>query len=188
MLSYIRHALGETTRVSLWIALGTWGMGTTAPAHAQETVNFSYDALGRLTKSQIQSGPESGVTESYSFDPAGNRTQYQVTGSTSPAAVTLSMSSTTVNQNTAGTPLTVFFTGSSVSGTVSFTENGVLLGSTWVANGAASVILVGFSKGVHTITATYSGDGTHAAQTINFTIKVQDLRWLPAVLDLLLSN
>lgn len=188
MLSYLRYALGETTRAALWIALGASGMGMTAPAHAQETATFSYDALGRLTKSQIQSGPESGVTESYSFDAVGNRTQYQVTGSSSPAAVTISMSSTTVNQNAAGTPLTVFFTGSSVSGTVSFTENGVFLGSTWVANGTASVILVGFSKGVHTITATYSGDGTHAAQTINFTIKVQDLRWLPAVLDLLLSN
>jgi hypothetical protein len=47
---------------------------------------------------------------------------------------------------------------------------------------------VGFPKGVHNITAIYSGDGRHAAQTINFTIKVQNLNWLPAVLELLLSN
>jgi hypothetical protein len=81
----------------------------------------------------------------------------------------------------------VSFTGSSVGGTVTFTENGVFLGSTSVANGEASIILEGYPKGVHTITASYSGDATHVAQTATFTIRVQDPR-LPAVLDLLLSN
>jgi YD repeat-containing protein len=188
MLSYIRHALKWAMRLPWWVALGAWCVGATATAYAQETVTFAYDPLGRLTGSQIQSGPESGLTESYSYDPAGNRTQYQVSGSTPPTPVTISMSNTTVNQIPGGTPLTVSFTGSSVSGTVSFTENGMFLGSTWVANGVASIILVGFPKGVHNITAIYSGDGRHAAQTINFTIKVQNLNWLPAVLDLLLSN
>jgi hypothetical protein len=82
----------------------------------------------------------------------------------------------------------VHVSASSSSGTVTFSENGVFLGSAWVIDGQGSIFLEGFANGVHSITATYSGDGTHAAQTTTFTIKVQDLRWLPAVLDLLLSN
>jgi hypothetical protein len=45
-----------------------------------------------------------------------------------------------------GTPLAVNFSGSSVSGTVTFTENGVFLGSTWVASGQASIIFEDFSN------------------------------------------
>jgi hypothetical protein len=125
------------------------------------------------------------MSQVFVYDAAGNRVQYQVSGSISGTPVTLSMGNTVVNQTVMGTPLTVTFSGSSVSGTVTFTENGVFLGSTWVANGQASVIFEDLPKGVHTITVAYSGDGTHAAKTMTFTIKVQDLSWLPAVLELL---
>jgi hypothetical protein len=41
---------------------------------------------------------------------------------------------------------------------------------------------------MHTITATYSGDANNAPTTHTFTIKVQNLSWLPAVLEILLSD
>lgn len=47
---------------------------------AAETVNYTYDALGRLTGSIISGGPNSGVSTGTSFDPAGNRSGYSVTG------------------------------------------------------------------------------------------------------------
>jgi hypothetical protein len=57
-----------------------------------------------------------------------------------------------------------------------------------VTNGQVSINLQGLPKGAHTITASYSGDGTYAAQTTTFTLKVQDLSWLPAILNLLMQN
>jgi hypothetical protein len=98
------------------------------------------------------------------------------------------MSSPTVNITPSGAPLMVSISGAPTAGTVTFTENGVFLGSTWVMNGQAGIFLEDFPKGSHTISVSYSGDGSHAAQTATFTIKVQDLRWLPAVLELLLSD
>lgn len=52
------------------------------PANASETVTYSYDALGRLVASSTSGGPNDGVATSTQFDPAGNRTNYSVTGST----------------------------------------------------------------------------------------------------------
>lgn len=51
-------------------------------ASAVETITYSYDALGRLTGSVTSGGPNSGVSTGTSFDPAGNRSSYSVTGST----------------------------------------------------------------------------------------------------------
>jgi hypothetical protein len=41
---------------------------------------------------------------------------------------------------------------------------------------------------MHTIMATYSGDSSNAPYSFTFTIKAQNLGWLPAVLEILLSN
>jgi hypothetical protein len=141
-------------------------------AFADQTVKYTYDALGRLTQSQVLSGAESGVTEVFSYDPAGNRLSFQVSGSASLTPVTLNMISPIVNITSAGVPLAVNLNASTASGTVTFTENGVFLGSMWVVDGQASIYLEGFAKGTHTITASYSGDGTHSAQTMTFTVKV----------------
>jgi hypothetical protein len=78
--------------------------------------------------------------------------------------------------------------GSATGGTVTFTESGTFLGIASVASGQAAISLDGFPTGTHTITVTYSGDGSHAPQVSTFTITVRDLRWLPAVLELLLSD
>lgn len=153
-----------------------------------ETTTYSYDAQGRLVQVQTAGGPGSGVTQTYQYDSADNRVQYQVAGSPAQNAVTLSPSGPVVNATSAGVSLTVNVSGSSPSGTVTFTENGVFLGTAWVTGGQASLSLNGFPLGVHSITATYSGDGVNASQTATFSIKVQNLNWLPAVLQLLLSN
>jgi len=166
------------------IAVATGSLCASGMCYAQQTVTYGYDALGRLTHTQIQSGVGQGGAQVFSYDAAGNRLLYQVSTNTQN---TLNMSGA-ANQTTAGTPLTVNFSGSSVGGTVTFTENGVFLGSTSVANGQASILLESYSKGTHTITASYSGDGIHAAQTVTFTVRVQDLGWLPPVLKLLLSD
>ena len=50
-----------------------------APACAQETVTYSYDALGRLVASTTSGGPNSGVSTGIGYDPAGNRSTYTVT-------------------------------------------------------------------------------------------------------------
>lgn len=50
-------------------------------ATAQETVTFTYDALGRLVTTSTSGGTNNGTTSSYSYDSASNRTN--VTTSTS---------------------------------------------------------------------------------------------------------
>jgi hypothetical protein len=169
------------------IAVGVACLGASAVTYADQTIRYSYDPLGRLTQTQITVGAGSGISQSYVYDPAGNRLSYQVSGSAGEAPVTLGMGGT-VNVTSAGAPVTVSINDSSATGTVTFTENGVYLGSTWISNGSATVILEGFPNGLHTITASYSGDGTHQAQTTTFTVRVQNLLWLPAVLQLLLQD
>ena len=153
-------------------------------AHASQTETYTYDALGRLTQAQHQSSSGSGTTLVFKFDAAGNRTQYKVL-----IPVTLSMNSGVVNLTSAGAHMTVDVSDATATGTVTFTdaETGTDLGSASVVNGQASATMQGLSQGAHTITASYSGDDTHAPQVTTFTVKVMNLSWLPAVLNLLLQ-
>lgn len=165
------------------IAIGAIYICAGSFAHASQTVTYTYDALARLVGTQTQGGSGSGTTQVYHYDPAGNRTQYQAL-----MQVALSMNNPMVNLTATGATITVGISNPSAGGTVTFTENGTFLGSASVANGRASVILQGLAKGKQTITASYSGDGSDAPQTTTFNINVQNLSWLPAVLQLLLQN
>jgi len=156
-------------------------------AGAAQTVSYTYDALGRLTQVQVLGGPGTGTTQNYQYDVTGNRLQQTVTAP-GQTPTTLSVSSTTANVTSVGVTLTVNVSGSGAGGTVTFTENGVFLGRASVSNGQSTIILESFPAGVHPITATYSGDGTYQPKVSTFSITVRDLRWLPAVLQLLLSN
>ena len=169
------------------LAVGAGCLCASGAALASQTVGYTYDALGRLVESQTQSGPGNGTTQVFTYDAAGNRTLYQVSGVTGRTPVMLTMSNSVVNETSAGATITVNLGAPSAGGTLTLTENGVFLGSTWVSGGQASVVLQGLAKGVQAITATYSGDGTYGSQTTSFTINVQDLSWLPAVLNLLLQ-
>lgn len=50
-------------------------------AHAAETVTYTYDALGRLRGTAHAGGDNDQMQQTIVYDPAGNRTQYQVAGS-----------------------------------------------------------------------------------------------------------
>ena len=67
-----------------WLELAAIGaaIGVAALASATETINYSYDAKGRLVK-VVRSGiGNNSVNASYSYDKADNRTNVTVTGST----------------------------------------------------------------------------------------------------------
>jgi YD repeat-containing protein len=158
-------------------------------AQASETVSYTYDSLGRLKTVQTAGGLSSGIQRSYSYDPSGNRTMLQVSGTAGSGVVTISARGSIANVSSVGVVLGVNIAGSPApTGTVTFTQKGLFLGSASVSSGQASVILEGFAVGTHTITASYSGDGSNAPYSFTFTIKVQNLLWLPAVLQILLSN
>jgi hypothetical protein len=167
-----------------WVAVGAGCFFASGIAYASQTVSYTYDALGRLVGTQTQGGPGGGTTQSFQYDPAGNRKQYQ-----SLLQVALSMNSPIVNLTSTGATLTVNLNNPSATGTVTFTDDTgkTIAGPVYVSNGRATAIVEGLSKGTYTITASYSGDGADTSQVTTFTIKVQDLSWLPAVLQLLLQ-
>jgi YD repeat-containing protein len=133
-----------------------------ARAHAAETITFTYDPLGRLTHVQTTGGPSNGVTREYRYDATDNRTQFLLTGAPGFGSVTITPLGSVANVTSVGVTIAVNIIGSPPSGTVTFTENGVFLGTAFVNGGQASINLEGFPAGLHAITATYSGDGANA--------------------------
>ncbi len=175
-------------RVFALIATGVAAVGIESVADAAQSVTYTYDALGRLTNVSVTGGPGSGTSQAYSYDAVGNRLSQSVAA---PGHTAVSLSVPTATENimpTGGVELTVNVSGSTPGGTVTFTENGVFLGIVTVSGGQATIILESFPTGSHSIRATYSGDGTYAPTVTTFSITVRDLRWLPAVLQLLLGN
>lgn len=63
-----------------------------APASAQETVTYTYDALGRVVAvNHGSTGPNANVSSSYTYDKADNRTNVTVTGNSVPPAPTFAI-------------------------------------------------------------------------------------------------
>lgn len=65
-----------------------WMLAAALPSMAfaqAETTTFEYDAQGRLTKSSKAGGPAAGTVKTTSYDKAGNRTNYSVTGASGAA-------------------------------------------------------------------------------------------------------
>lgn len=56
-------------------------IGIAAIASASETLNYSYDAKGRLVKVMRSGNVNNGVNTSYSYDKSDNRTNVTVNGS-----------------------------------------------------------------------------------------------------------
>ncbi len=158
-------------------------------AGAAETATYTYDVHGRLTHVQAAGGPANNVTRAYQYDSTDNRTSLVVSGSSSSGTVTITAQGAVANVTSVGVSFGVNISGSPPpTGMVTFTENGIFLGSAFVYDGQASVLLEGFAVGTHAIVASYSGDGSNAPTTHTFTIKVQNLSWLPAVLEILLAD
>lgn len=63
------------------------GLFAAEPASAASTTTYTYDALGRLTNASTTGTVNNGVQMSTTYDPADNRTTYQVTGSASKVVV-----------------------------------------------------------------------------------------------------
>lgn len=143
------------------------------------TTTYKYDALGRVS---VVTQGDSVIR--YFYDPAGNRSRKEVQGGTAP---TLSVPSSTAVERRGSVVLTVNVGNTSAIGTVSFYEGGSFLGSAPVINGVATVELVGWSRGPDTIDVRYSGDVAHGANAISVPIRVVNLDWLPAVLEILLD-
>lgn len=73
---FVARSLGLVALSWCWIApVPCWARPP------QETTTYTYDALGRLVTSTTAGGPNGGVTVQPAYDPAGNRTQYNVSGS-----------------------------------------------------------------------------------------------------------
>lgn len=53
--------------------LTTFALALPAVAYAQDTIQYSYDALGRLTVTTVSGGPTSGKVNTTEYDAAGNR-------------------------------------------------------------------------------------------------------------------
>lgn len=51
-----------------------------AAVAASDTVNYTYDALGRVTDVSTTGGPNDSSAAATRYDPAGNRTSYSVSG------------------------------------------------------------------------------------------------------------
>jgi YD repeat-containing protein len=147
-------------------------------ASISATTSYRYDALGRIAV--VTDG---GAVIRYFYDAAGNRHHKEVQGGTVP---TLSLASSSAIEQRGSVVLTVNIGNASAIGTVSFYEGGSFLGSAPVINGVATVELVGWSLGAHTIEVRYSGDVANGANVITVPVRVVNLDWLPAVLDVLL--
>lgn len=156
-------------------------------ASAADVTTYQYDALGRLRRVQYSGGPADGKQLEYRYDASGNRHSV-VSGAVGSGNLVLTPKRTVATATTAGVTLGVTVTGQDLNGIVYFYENGTLLGSTAVYGGEAVIVLEGFAVGTHTITVTYSGDLYNDPYTFTFTLKVNNLSWLPAVLEILLSN
>ena len=59
-------------------------LASAGPALATETITYSYDARGRLIQVSRTGTVNNGVTTSYQFDKADNRTSKTTTGSPNP--------------------------------------------------------------------------------------------------------
>jgi len=145
---------------------------------SSETVTYTYDVFGRMTNVQVSGGPANGVQRTYSYDAADNRTLVQVSGASDTGSITITPLGAVANITAAGVVIGVKISGSATpTGEVTFTENGVFLGSAFVYGGEASVDLEGFSIGNHTITVSYSGDGNNAPYSYAFTWQPADRGW-----------
>ncbi|WP_420137924.1 Calx-beta domain-containing protein [Sphingomonas sp.] len=142
--------LSRSSYLAILAALGAVGI---APARAEETINYTYDALGRLVQVGHSGSVADGVVATYGFDAAGNRSNVTVTAPVG-SAPSFSISDATIGEGGALT-FTVTKTGGA-SG--SFSVNYATADSTAVSGSdytAASGTLT-FAAGETTKTITIS--------------------------------
>ena len=143
---------------------------------------FSYAVAGQLYNSDTYATAISG-TPSYSTSAGSEPGEYEVTVSnlssanysisfvpgtltvtTTPTTTTLVASPSTPQYGDPVT-LTASVSPSAATGTISFYDGPILLGSTAVDGGTATLVNTTLTAGTHTITAIYNGDVTYASST-----------------------
>jgi len=160
---------GTVTVMDGTVTLG-WGTVTalgTGPATATVTVTSSALGVGSHA-----------ITANYAGD--GN---YLASASTAMALTVANAGTTTALGESAGTIIaqkpvtftaTVAGTGGTPTGTVTFLDGGVSIGTGSMHSGVAVVTTSGLAVGTHTITASYGGDSNDAVSTSNaVTVVVQ---------------
>jgi hypothetical protein len=68
----------------LLIALSIAALTATAMASASETINYTYDARGRLVQVKHSGSVNNNVSANYTYDKANNRTNLNVQSPNSP--------------------------------------------------------------------------------------------------------
>lgn len=77
------------------IAFSGWFSGV---APANEITTYTYDALGRIVNSSTTGSVNGGLQTGISYDAAGNRSNYTVTGASPPTSAVLSIGNATVTE------------------------------------------------------------------------------------------
>ena len=85
-----KASLSRYIHYSIYIAAVTL-MVALPPAHANETVNYTYDALGRVVQVARSGTVNNGVNATYAYDAAGNRSNVTLTGATAAAAASFAI-------------------------------------------------------------------------------------------------
>lgn len=142
------------------------GVGIFASSvRASETSSYTYDALGRLVQVARSGTVNSGVSASYSYDPADNRTNVTVTGGMAP--ITLNPSSLPSGTVGAGYSQTITASGGTGAGYSYSVSAGTLpaglslssagaLSGTPSAAGASSFTITATDSGAHTGSQSYA--------------------------------
>jgi YD repeat-containing protein len=158
-------------------------LGAVVHISGAATTVYQYDALGRLTT------VSQGTTQTtYGFDPAGNRSGNSGRSSSSVTPTPISFAqSGSILEHKGNVVLTANVGNSSTSGVVSFYDGSTLIGTAVLSNGVATLTVTSLSAGTHTITVAYAGSGSTPASSIATQVKIVNMDWLPAVLQLLLQ-
>jgi len=156
----------------LWPAMRTaffaMLLGLLAPAsRASEMVTYTYDPLGRLVASSIAGGYYNGLQTTVSYDAAGNRSNYSVSGS--PLAPSLSISNASVTEG--GTLVfTVTKTGTGAASANWATANGsATAGSDYTAASGTISFAIGETSKTISI-ATIDDAAVESAETLTVTL------------------
>jgi YD repeat-containing protein len=73
-----------TRKEKVLIALSVAALTAAAMASASETINYTYDARGRLVQVKHSGSVNNNVTANYTYDKAGNRNNLNVASPNSP--------------------------------------------------------------------------------------------------------
>jgi len=136
-----------------------------ASASASETITYTYDALGRLTQVARSGAVNNGISESYSYDPANNRTNVTVSGVPAPPSFSINDVSVTEGGNLVFTVTKAGTTASSFSVNYASANGTAIAGSDYAStSGTLTFAATDTTKPV-TVTTT-DDTTTESAETV----------------------